>query len=508
MTPSLRVPLTLLLLGVLLTLLFTCCGGGAAESEAPRSNVLLVTLDTTRPDWLGCYGGERAATPHIDRVAREGVLFERAIATAGITPMSHASILSGLNNYAHGMRVFYSEEVSHQLDEGVRTLPEILKERGYRTAAMVSAFVVSEVYNLDQGFDDFLTGIDTTAIDFEQQPRDREQWGRISQGKYQRRSDATADEVLGWLGERAAEEEPWCLWLHLFDVHDYCLVPPEEFIADYEIEMPPEGSLLDKTAQHQWRERMYGPEMTWMDAQLGRVLEWLRENGQYEDTIVVITADHAQGLLDGLRRHGWGKHRLLYDWCLRVPLIVKIPGRDGSRVVAPQVRTTDILPTILEVLDVPLETDLDGESLLALIDGQSESQPRLAYADALNLYDAFAPKAGKLPPGHHDNLYCATDGEWKLVWRVAHPERGELFNLATDPLEASNLFTLDHPEVVRLKAWLDEQDAWRIAAPGEQTGPVNPAALHGMGYGGDDGEGDDADAPVDDGTRDGDQSPR
>ena len=133
----------------LMAALFPGCGGG---STADRMNVLLITLDTTRPDRMSCYGGQPGLTPTIDAFAGEGVRFERAISTAGITPMSHSSILTGLNNYAHGMRVFYSPEVSHRLKDVVDTLPEVLQPLGYRTAARVSSYPVSAAYGLDQGF--------------------------------------------------------------------------------------------------------------------------------------------------------------------------------------------------------------------------------------------------------------------------------------------------------------------------------------------------------------------
>src|SRR5690606_25302650 len=120
---------------------------------------------------------------------------------------------------------------------------------------------------------------------------------------------------------------------------------------------------------------------------------------------VVVVADHGQGLSDGLQNHGWMKHRLLYDWCVRVPLILYGPGVTPG-VIGTQVRTTDIVPTLLELVDVPASDELDGRSLVPLLRGESESEPRLAFSDALNLYDTHSPRATALPPGQYDNLYA------------------------------------------------------------------------------------------------------
>lgn len=462
------------------------CGSDEAGEESHNWNVLVVTMDTTRPDWLGCYGSD-VATPNIDQVARDGARFERCVSTAGITPMSHASILTGQNNYTHGMRVFHSSEISHTMKEEVDSLPEILKrQRGYSTAAMLSAYVVSEIYNLHQGFDKFLHGVDLDEINAEKQNKHKVFFDRSGKTTTQRRADRTVNDAIGWLDAQKEADKPWCMWMHLFDVHDYTIVPPDEYIAELGATFPGTTDKAPKgMVSHQLRHDLYGPEMTYMDSQIGRVLDWLRENDQYDETIVVLTADHGQGLLDGLERHGWAKHRLLYDWSIRVPLIVKIPGQKSQTVISTQVRTTDIVPTVLHALGVGAEQDMDGASALALIQGQEDSEARIAYADALNLFDDHAPAQGRLPKGQHDNLYCATDGTWKLVWHNQNPGAGELFDLSSDPLEEHNLFRLDHPEAERLKAFLDAEKAFRVDKPRAGEGSTaDAAALEGMGYGG------------------------
>lgn len=467
-------------MGLLLAAMLGPGCGGTGNDGAAGPNVLLVTLDTTRADHLSCYGYTTETTPNIDGLARDGARFGRAVSTAGITPMSHSSILTGLNNYKHGMRVFYSPDVSHKLKESVETMPEILGANGWQTAAMVSSYPVSQVYGLDQGFDTFSTGLDLDDHDFTKQQQHETAWFDGPGNGTQRRGDYTVDEALRWLDERG--DDPWCLWVHMFDVHDFSVVPPAEFMEPFGIEYDPNASL-----QHpEWRDRMYDPELSFMDLQVGRLLGWLKDNGQWDETIVVVTADHGQGLMDGFERHKWQKHRLLYDWCLQVPLVVRIPGEASGQVIENQVRTIDVLPTVLDALDLPLPA-VEGESLLGLMRGEIEAEPRLAYADALNLEDEHSPRT-KLPPNCIDNLFCVTDGRWKMIWHQRYPRRSQLFDLRTDPGETRNVAN-DHPNLMKKwKRFLDEREAMVFEPPATDLGAPDDAALKALGYVGDEDE--------------------
>lgn len=469
-----------------------CSGSGDGE----RMNVLLITLDTTRPDRMSCYGGQPGLTPTIDAFASDGVRFERALSTAGITPMSHSSILTGLNNYAHGMRVFYSPDVSHRLKDVVDTLPEVLQRRGYRTAARVSSYPVSEAYGLDQGFEDFDSGVNLDELNLQRQQRHSTSWDTGGRTKTQRRGDFTTTSALEWL-DANGKEDPWCMWVHMFDVHDYSLVPPDEFMERFDLPAyPAAGQRLGMDARIDWRERIYDPELAFMDAQIARLRTWLEENGQLDNTVVVITADHGQGLRDGYDRHGWMKHRLLYDWCVRVPLIVAVPGfTPGQDVVEEQVRTIDVLPTIAEAVEAPLRSLVEGESLMDLMRGESEEAPRVAYADALNGYDQHSPPASALPPNQKDNLFMACDGRWKLIHHEGNPEHSQLYDLLKDPLELKNLYTSDHPRVAPLLSFLKDRGAMTVEPPGSGSKAPNVAALNALGYGGGDQEPDIDDDP-------------
>ncbi|MFT7484700.1 MAG: arylsulfatase A-like enzyme [Candidatus Paceibacteria bacterium] len=452
---------------------------GCAEKPAeglPEQNVLLVTLDTTRADHLGCYGKETANTPNLDMLAQEGVRFEHAYSTAGITPMSHASILTGRNNYSHGLRVFYGE-LGHRLPDDVPSLPEILGERGWRTAAFVSSYPVSQAYGLSRGYQHFRTGLEDSIdkLDLTKQQRHNTQWQDGRRNNTQRRADNTTDEALSWLEEHG-ENGPWHVWMHFFDVHDFSLVPPLAVAEQASITYDPRIGSKDVAV----REQMYDFELGYVDSQIGRIVDYLKQTGQYDNTMIVVVADHGQGLSDGVENHDWLLHRLLYDWSLHVPLILKLPGHPGGLVVNELVRTVDVMPTILEHLDLAPPMGVDGRSVLPLVRGELD-EPRIAYADALNLEDTHSP-GSKLPGTQNDNLYVAMDLRWKLIHHHKHPENSELYDLQRDPTEQNNLFGKRPAVTDRLMRFLVDRDAFRLV-PGATGGPAPDAsALDDLGY--------------------------
>ena len=475
-----------MLLSLCYAALFGTAGCTGSDPGDGRWNVLLVTLDTTRVDRLGCYGHPGGMTPHLDALAAEGVRFDRAISTAGITPMSHASMLTGLNPYAHDLRVFYGE-LGHCLAEDVPTLPAILAERGWNTAAFISSYPLAPVYGLDRGYQDYSSGLEESIaeLDLTRQQQHQEFWQDATRSATQRRADAALDDALGWLGKNETSG-PWHLWLHLFDVHDFSLVPPRSFAAEHGVAYTPGVSGGNLAA----RERMYDFELRYVDSQLGRLLEHLKRTGQFDRTMIVVVADHGQGLTDGLQRHGWILHRLLYDWSIHVPLIVHYPGVEPGGVIPELVRTIDILPTVLEALDLPPPDGVEGRSLFPLLRGERD-EPRIAYADALNLQDTHAPLK-RLPPSQKDDLYVAMDRRWKLIHHRQQPEMSELYDLELDPLESQNVFA-EHPdEAARLMRFFEERNAFRLERREDGGARPNAGALGDLGYtdGDDDGDED------------------
>ncbi len=435
-----------------------------ATAEAPR-NLLLLTLDTTRADFLSTYGSELGETPSLDGLAREGTRFDLAIATAAVTPVSHASILTGLNNAQHGLRVI-SAEAGYRLPASVPTLATLLQAAGYGTAAVHSSFTVSAHFGLERGFEVFQSfegGLDPLADDHD--------W---SVQRLQRRADETTDLALDYL--RGATE-PFLLWIHYWDPHDQARLPPPEYLP------PPGASQPDR--------RLYAAEVRFMDAEIGRVLRFLRERGCHDRTIVVAVADHGEGLGD----HGWSRHRVLYQEQIRVPLILRLPGERVVRRVRDLVSTVDLLPTLLDYLGLESPPGLAGRTLRPLLEGRADP-PRLALADPINGYDLNTRLAERQPANAF--LYSVQNAGWKLIYRAAAPEASELYDLEADPKEQRNLYGQRSDQTQRLLAELAHARPW-VTAPfgsprgGDADGTARArAALEALGYlaGASSGEGD------------------
>ena len=360
----------------------------APAGRDPRPNVLLITLDTTRADRLGCYGRAAARTPHLDALARAGVLFRNAYAQVPLTLPSHCSIMTGLVPPRHGVH----NNGSYVLGPGHTTLAEILAGRGYRTAAFVASFSVDSRFGLDQGFahydDSFQAGQPFKPVNSE------------------RRADAVAALFSAWLDGPggASGGGPFFAWVHFFDPH-LPYRPPAPY--DREFAADP-----------------YDGEVAFMDEAVGAVLGRLRAKGLLDRTLVVAAGDHGEAFGEKVET---GHGVFLYDGTLRVPLIVSAPGRlPAGRSVGTRVRLTDIAPTVLDLAGLPVPEGLDGESLAPLAAGKS-GPDRDAYIET------FYPRENY----GWSELVGLVSEKWKLV-RAPRPE---LYDLAADPGETRNLAT-------------------------------------------------------------------
>jgi arylsulfatase A-like enzyme/tetratricopeptide (TPR) repeat protein len=286
-------------------------------------NVLIITTDTTRADHIGCYGNRSVETPVIDELARGGILFSEAVTPSPNTMPAHSSLLTGLYPVHHGVRA----NGTFRLDGKVTTLAERLKEKGYRTGAVISAYVLDSRFGLDQGFDlyhdDLTKGMQYSPHMFRE-----------------RAAELTNEPAVAWLRENA--KQPFFLWVHYFDPHAVYM-PPEPFRTDYAHDL-------------------YDGEIAYVDSQIGALLHNLEELGVRDRTLVIYTSDHGEGLGE----HGEQTHSLLvYDATLHVPMIVHAPkALPQGKVIQRQSCLVDVVPTVLELLGQAVPGDLDGVNLL------------------------------------------------------------------------------------------------------------------------------------------------
>ncbi|TDJ70506.1 MAG: hypothetical protein E2O39_09940 [Planctomycetota bacterium] len=445
------------LVGTLLSVALVC---GACSD--PRPNVLLVTLDTTRPDYMSAYGYEAGHTPNFDAIGNEGARFDMAISASAVTPVSHASILTGRYPYNHGLRVL-SAKGGARLPGSESTLATVFKGEGYRTAAVHSAFPVSAIFGFAKDFDVFES--------FDGLMKEGNKGTSWDMTKLQRRSDHTTDIALDFLADVDA---PFFLWLHYWDPHDPWLRPGDEYLEG--VPRGPDGEVQPGV-------ELYAAEVHYLDAQFGRLIQGLKDRGLYESTIIVVTADHGEGLADGVERHDWWAHRMVYQEQIRVPLLVRAPGLPGGAVVHATVRTVDIAPSILDYAGLPPPEGVDGRSFRNLIDGLPD-EPRIAYADQINGYDTNAKMVERKPEAAF--LYMLLDGDWKLTYRPHMPGASELFNLADDPKELTNVFDPASEVVLRLLGDLARRDPWVLAPFPPDGGPTMTStlasSLQGLGY--------------------------
>lgn len=393
-----------------------------APGAASERSLLLVTLDTTRADRLGCYGATGAETPTLDALARRGLLFTDAVSPVPMTLPAHASLLTGLDPPGHGVRA----NGDYALAPDAVTLAEVLQGAGYRTAAFVSSFVLDPRFGLDQGFDVYDARLEATRQ-------------AAFAPQTERSAEAVTAAAIAWLRNGAAvagaDAGPFFLWVHYFDPHDP-YEPPEPF-------------------RSRFRDRPYEGEIAYVDRELGRLLAALEASGVGDETVIVVAGDHGESLGE---HHELYHSRTLYEGAVHVPLIVALPsvvagsaGRVEDRVVS----LVDLFPTVLELLGIAVPGEPDGRSLLS----QPADGDRIVYLETLNTYldNGWAP------------LYAARRHHEKYVLAP----RPELYDLESDPDESRNLLP-GEPESARRAS---ELRRYLVSRVGEDLPePPDPAA--------------------------------
>lgn len=399
----------------------------ASRSASSDWSVLIVSIDTLRADRLGLYGYKSAATPNLDRLAREGIVFDQAFTPAPLTLPAHTSLLTGEYPAAHGVH-----DNGEMLSATVPTLAEQLHANGLQTAAFVSSFILDRRFGLSRGFDQY--------------------WGKFDlhnsagtdPGTIQIRGDTVARVAEAWLA--AHKQHRFFVFVHFYDLHGpYSL--PEKWRARF-------------------ASRLYDGEVSYVDSLVGQLWRLLVQQGLADHTLLVLTADHGEGLGD----HGESNHGFfLYRATTQIPLIVRFPNQSyaGKRIKS-VVRLIDVAPTICSILGVRIPSSFEGRSLVAEITGRPPSSPSVAYSETLYPYRHF----------HAAPLFALRTSRYTYI----QAPRPELYDSTADRGETLNL-AADHPAVVNsLHGQLSEMSRTLAETKEMPLSHEVEQALHSLGY--------------------------
>jgi arylsulfatase A-like enzyme len=398
----------------------------AGPHLVPRPNVVLIVVDTLRANHLGIYGYQRDTSPNLDALAREAFLYRNAISTAPWTSPAVGSILTG--RYPPQIGITRQPIV---LDQAVRRLPEVLQARGYQTAGIVSHIYVGRKYNYQQGFGFW----------------DESQ----AKGHTHVSSHAVTKRAIEFL--RRHREGPFFLFLHYFDPHfDYIQHEKYDYSEGYSGPVRSENNNCNELRQLAWKGQLtgsdirylralYDSEISYTDEHIGRFLDELRRRGLYDDALIIVTSDHGESFVD--RPDRWIGHTIcVYGECLNVPLILKLPGQHGHRLIEEWVSIIDIPSTILTLTGPanPLGMALEGRPL---------TRPRSGRALFAQTRRWFAK----------DTVVM---NDWKLIRRVKARQEA-LFDLAKDPDERQDRLAAE-PQVATalsglLREWREQMEA-------------------------------------------------
>jgi arylsulfatase A-like enzyme/Flp pilus assembly protein TadD len=395
----------------------------AARAAPGDKNVLLITIDTLRPDRLSCYSPKYVQTPVIDALAARGVLFERAFAHDPMTLPSHTNILLGTTSLVHGV----NENGRSVVPKGLMTLAEWLKGKGYATAAFVGSFALDSRFGLNRGFDHY-------DDHYPSKPEPGQDYA-------ERRTDKTIAAALEWLSTR---KDKWFCWIHIWDPH-YPYTPPEPYAAKF-------------------AKDPYSGEVAFVDASLEKLLTMPEPMGWRDKTVIILTGDHGESLGE----HGELTHSYFaYNSTIWVPLIVSGPGMKEAR-IRENVSHVDIFPTVCDLLGLAKPRGLQGESLAPFLAGKSRKAVPI-YFEALeaSLNNGWAPLRGIIDAGK----------------KYIDSPIPELYSLETDFDEKINLAPLT--DLAPYKKRLADVQTAAVKAASQSTGTVDRESrerLRSLGY--------------------------
>src|SRR6266496_3886676 len=408
-------------------------GQKAPPRPAPRPNLLLVTIDTLRPDHLRCYGYDGIQTPTIDSLAADGIRFEQAYTPIPITLPSHTVMLTGTYPMMSGMHDFSGNNLSPEQ----ATLATVLRARGYDTGAVIAAAVLDRRFGLNHGFDFYY---------------DHFNFGRLSEANLdlmERPANEVVDQALKWLAK--PRNAPFFLWVHLYDPH-HPYNPPPPFNRLYE-------------------ENLYAGEIAFADTQLGRLLAYLKQHAAYNHTLVVLSGDHGEGLGEhGEKTHGF----FTYNSTLHVPLIIKpaVGTKIAQSVVSAQVSLVDLMPTTLGLLNIPVPTQVQGKDVARMLLQGGDANGSSLYSETY------------LPRIHFN--WSELRGLQLRNYHFISAPKPELYDDSDDPHELHNLYAEKQAVSGELKSQLAtvirQKSASHEMAQKSTLDPILAERLQALGY--------------------------
>ena len=398
-------------------------------------NVVVITIDTLRPDHLGCYGYKQIRTPNIDALAADGIRFGRAYTPVPVTLPSHTVIFTGTYPTFSGIHDF----AGNKLGPNQPTLASVLKDQGYVTGAVVASAVLDSRFGLNRGFDFYYDHFDFNRLQ------------ETNIEEMERPGNVVADVTLDWLEKNY--QKKFFLWMHLYDPH-YPYRPPAPYSTEY-------------------KDRLYDGEIAFADEQVGRLIGFLKKKNLYHKTLIVLSGDHGESLGEhGEKTHGF----FIYNATLHVPLVFHLPGTMPSKPRSPDdlVSLADLMPTVLETLHFAVPPGVQGRNLLPLIEGKDSREPRSLYAET------FLPRL-------HFNWSELRGVETEKYHFIDAP-KPELYDLSTDPGETENLFSEKQAVGEELRSRLKSLTAQYTEGQevAEKTGldPALMERLKSLGYAG------------------------
>ena len=366
-----------------ISLSLTGCSG---DQKNKVRRVILISIDTCRADYLGCYGYERNTSPNMDALAAEATVFTHAISPIPLTLPAHGSMLTGTIPPVHGLH----DNLNSRLSESNTTIAEVLKQNGLATAAIISTYVLDSQFGMSQGFDNYNDEFEEPVMGHEDM--------------FERSGAEASRLACEWLDEN--HQENFFFFLHYYDPHT-TYAPPEPFASEY-------------------ADNLYAGEIAHTDNCISKVIDKLKALGIYESSLIIIVGDHGEGLGEhGEEEHGY----FIYDGFIRVPFIVKSPMQRKPKRIDRPVSLVDVVPTICGYLGITPPEGIQGVDLSKLPDKTDDAdKPRYIYCESLY------PTLYKCNP-----LLGVVEGRWKYI----ETTRPELYDLSKNPGETKNLIQIE-----------------------------------------------------------------